>query len=116
MVNWQRIVNKALARNKRTVTYSTKSTASYDPTTGQSSVNTTNTAIDCARDFTKRTQSDGANIILVDKTVFYISPDSAVVPKANDTITDGTDKFTIDKVEKQFAGGALVLYIVYCNS
>ena len=116
MSKWTNAVTKAISRNKRTCTYTQKNSSAYNPSTGASSVTEVTTSFDAARDSTRRTQTQGTSLVLVDKTVFYIPSTVSFIPKANDFITDGSDKFTIDKVEKHYAGSELVLYIAYCNS
>lgn len=116
MSKWLDSVQRAISRNRRTCSYISKSKAGYNPDTGTNTVTETTTSFDAARDTSRRSQMQGTSVILVDKTIFYIAGNSSFTPKANDVIQDGTDKYTIDKVEKHYAGGELVMYMVYCNS
>jgi len=116
MSKWTNAVSKAIHLNKRTCVYTQRNNTAYNPSTGTSTITEVNTTFDAARDSSKKIQTQGTNLILVDKTAFYIPSTVSFVPRANDFITDGSDKYTIDKVEKHYGGGDLVLYIAWCNS
>lgn len=114
MNKWTRIVDKAIARNKRSITYTKKSSGTYVP--GGSVTNTsTNYTIDAARVQDRLAGSNNGQFVVRDVTTYYVSVNSiAFEPKVNDLITDSTDVFTVTKVDKHFAGGELVLYILHC--
>lgn len=112
MSKWSRVVNKAILRNKESIVYVSKGTGTYNTSTGTSSSTSTSYTLDAARALTKITSGSYPNIVSKDSTAFYIEP-SAFVPKVGDSITAGSETFSVVKYEGYHAGGALVMYILY---
>lgn len=113
MNRFLRAVYNVLKRNKRSVTYIRKSTQSYIPG-GTVSQSTTNVVIDAARVSDRLTSTSNGQFVIKDTTMFYLQGDLAFEPKVDETVIDGSETFKITMVEKHFANGDLVLYILVC--
>lgn len=114
MNKWDRVVQKAIARNKRSITYTKKATSNYTPG-GTVSQTTVTYTTDAARATARVTVTNNGQMVIKDVTQYYIPAFGLLFePKISETITDGSESFTITKVDKHYAGGTLVLYIVHC--
>lgn len=95
-------------------TYTTVQTGVYNPSTGL--VDNTETAVNLTAFVEGFTANQYKYPSLIGKraSMFYVLPDSlgVVIPAVNDTITTGSDTFTIDSVQAHNAAGQVMLYIV----
>ena len=113
MNRFERAVAKIIARNGRTVTYKSKSSTSYTPG-GTVSTTVVQHQLQAARINDRLASSNNGQFVIKDVTLFYIEKHYGVEFKVNDSIVDATEEFTVNKVEKHFALGDLVLYILHC--
>lgn len=113
MNRFSKAVAKAVGRNARTVVIKVKSSPAYVP--GGTVTNTvTEHSLSAARVTDRLASSNNGQFVIKDVVLFYLEKHDGVVFKVNDVVVDAGEEFIITKVEKHYAAGELVLYILHC--
>ncbi len=100
----------------RTMQYSRIAEGSYDVETGTATNTATTTSLKIYRKHIKANQYNYPTLVDKDIAEFYIyAPDLSSSPEPKDYILDGSDRFTVEGVQKHEALGEILLYVVVAS-